>query len=169
MFTSYRHCRRLALSSHLKGSSSTQTRECCICLKERKNKKPSPLGRAHLMTCKKETINGEGTNAPLSVQQLVNAIAIYNRNNPSCVLTSATPPPPPPDVSFSNLCRRCRHCDNRCIASRCDDNFIVGDSNISLKGGGGEGEDLMTNNSWDPSSPSYCPPSLYTDPLLFCR
>ncbi len=121
------------------------------------------------MTRKKETINWEGTNAPLSVQRLVNAIAIGNPNNPSCVSTSATPPPPPPDISSSDLCCRCHHRNDGCIASRCDDTFIVGNSNISLKGGGGEGEDLVTNNSWDPSSPSYCPPSLRTDPLLFRR
>jgi hypothetical protein len=121
------------------------------------------------MTRKKETINGEGTNAPLSVQWLVNAIAIDDRNNPTCVFMSTTPPPPPPNVSSSNLCCRCRHCDNGCIALRRNDDFIVGNSNISFKGGGGEGEDLTTNNSWDPFSPSYRPSSSRTDPLLLRR
>ncbi len=70
------------------------------------------------MTRKKETINGEGTNAPLSVQRLVNTITIDGRNNPSCVLTSTTPPPPPPNVSSSDLrCHR-RHRYDRCVASR---------------------------------------------------
>ena len=91
------------------------------------------------MTRKKESINGEGTNAPHSVQRLVNAIAIDRRNNPSCVSTSATPPPPPPDVSSSDLCHRRRHRDDGCGASHRNDNFIIGNSNISLKGGGGEG------------------------------
>ena len=120
------------------------------------------------MTRKKETINGEGTNAPLSVQQLVNAIAIDDPNNPSCITTSATPPPPP-NVSSSDLCHHRRHRDNRCVTSRHDDDFIGGNSNISLKGGGGEGEDLTTNDSWDPSSLSYRPSSLHTDLLLFPR
>ena len=112
------------------------------------------------MSHKKETINGEGTNAPLSVQRLVNAITIDDRNNPSCVSTSVTPPPPPPppDVCSSDLRRRRRHRNG---------NFIVGNSNIPLRGGGGEGEDLTTNDSWDPSSPSYRPPSSRTDPWLF--
>ena len=121
------------------------------------------------MTRKKETINGEGTNAPLSVQRLVNAITIDDRNNPSCVSTSATPPPPPPDVSSSDLRRRRRHRDDGCVALHHNGDFIVGNSNISLKGGGGEGEDLTTNDSWDSSSPSYCPFSSRTDPSLFHR
>jgi hypothetical protein len=54
-------------------------------------------------------------------------------------------------------------------ASRCDDDFIFGNSNIPLRGGGGEGEDLTTNDSWDPSPPSYHPPSSRTDPSLFRR
>ena len=74
-----------------------------------------------------------------------------------------------PDVSSSDLCRRHGHRDDGCVALRRDDDFIVGNSNIPLKEGGGEGEDLTTNNSWDPSSPSYRLPSLCTDPLLFCR
>jgi hypothetical protein len=89
--------------------------------KRGKINKARPLGRARLMTRKKETINGEGTNAPLSVQRLVNAIAIDDRNNPSCVSTSATHPPPPPDVCSSDLRHRCRHRDG---------DFIVGNSNI---------------------------------------
>ena len=94
---------------------------------------------------------------------------VHPRNNSSHVSTSATPPPPPPppDVSSHDLRRRRRHRDDGCVASHRDDDFIVGNSNIPLKGGGGEGEDLTTNDSWDPSSPSYRPPSLRTDPSLF--
>jgi hypothetical protein len=91
----------------------------------------------------KETINREGTNEPLSIQRLVNAIAIDDRNNPSCVSMSATPPPPPPNISSSDLCRHCRHRNDGCVALRCDDGFIVGNSNTSLKGGGGKEKTLQ--------------------------
>ena len=72
---------------------------------------------------------------------------------------SATPPPRPPNVSSSDLHRHCHHRDDRCVALCRDVNFIVGNSNISLKGGGGEGEDLTTNISWESSSlPIVLPP-----------
>lgn len=117
--------------------------------KRGKINKARPLGRARLMTRKKETINGEGTNAPLSVQRLVNAIAIDDRNNPSCVSTSATPPPPPPDVCSSDLRHRCRHRDG---------DFIVGNSNIP---GGEEGKEktlLRTTHGIHRPLPIVLPP-----------
>ncbi len=122
--------------------------------------------------CRHEERSTHGGGIPSNVSFMTSSSSdVRPRNDPSHVSTSATPPPPPPppDVSSSDLCRRRRHRDDGCVASRRDEDFIVGNSNIPLKGGGGEGEDLTTNDSWDPSSPSYHPPSSRTDPLLFRR
>ena len=149
---------------------------------------PSPLPRAHAISssafpfshhrhclrrsrrCRHEERSTHGSRTPSNVSFKTSSSSnVRPRNNPSHVSTSATPPPPPPppDVSSSNLCCRRSHHHDGCVASRRDDDFIVGNSNILLKGGGREGEDLTTNNSWDPSSPSCHPPSSRTDPLLF--
>ncbi len=149
---------------------------------------PSPSPRAHAIfssalpfrlhrhrlhrswRCRHEERLIHGGGIPSNVSFVTSSSCdVCPRNNPSHVSMSTNPPPPPPYVSSSDLCHRHWPRDDGCAASRPDDNFIIGNSNIPLKGGGGKGEDLTTNDSWESSSPSYCPPSSRTDPLLFHR